>query len=286
MTTMELLKEYQDELIRQDKSDNTISSYMLDLKGFIKWYQGTTDEGIEKLIALDLKDYRVYLMTNGAKVATVNRKIASINKFVEWLNVRGVLDKRLKLKQIKRSSSEQQFKGLESKELKMLRKEVHRSGNKRDILMFELLINTGIRVSELCDIKLSTIEISERKGILSIIGKGMKQRTVALNKDVRDAYEDYMKIRPASASEFLLIGQRGQLTRNGVFKTLKKYADRIGVEVSPHSLRHSLARHLLEEGIDITTVQGILGHERLETTAIYTKSTQEKMNKVLEDMNW
>jgi len=226
------------------------------------------------------------LITNGAKVATINRKIASINKFVEWLNVRGVLDKQLKLKQIKRSASEQQFKGLDSRELKALRKEVHRNSNNRDIFMFELLINTGIRVSELCDIKFDSIEVSERKGILSIIGKGMKQRTVALNKDVRDAFEDYMNVRPVTKSDYLFMGQRGQLTRNGVFKTLKKYADRVGVEVSPHCLRHSLARHLLESGTDITTVQGILGHERLETTAIYTKSTQEKMNKVLESMNW
>lgn len=286
MTTSELLQEYKDELIRQDKSDNTVASYLLDIRSFIKWYEESTSEGLEKLIALDLKDYRGFLMTNGAKVATVNRKIASINKFVEWLNVRGVLDKQLKLKQIKRSASEQQFKGLDSRELKALRKEVHRNGNKRDILMFELLINTGIRVSELCDIKLNSIEVSERKGTLSIIGKGMKQRTVALNKDVRDAYEDYMKVRPVTSSDYLFVGQRGQLTRNGVFKTLKKYADRVGVEVSPHCLRHSLARHLLESGTDITTVQGILGHERLETTAIYTKSTQEKMNEVLESVNW
>ncbi len=286
MTTNELLQQYQDELIRQDKSDNTIASYMLDLKSFIKWYEESTNEGIEKLIALDLKDYRGFLMANGAKVATVNRKVASINKYVEWLNVRGVLDKQLKLKQIKRSASEQQFKGLDSKELKALRKEVHRNGNKRDIFMFELLINTGIRVSELCDIKFDSIEVSERKGTLSIIGKGMKQRTVALNKDVRDAYEDYIKARPVTSCDYLFVGQRGQLTRNGVFKTLKKYADRVGVEVSPHCLRHSLARHLLESGTDITTVQGILGHERLETTAIYTKSTQEKMNQVLETVNW
>lgn len=286
METNELLKEYQDELIRQDKSDNTIASYMLDLKAFIKWYGESTGEGIEKLIALDLKDYRGFLMTNGVKVSTVNRKIASINKFLEWLNTKGILDKQLKLKQIKRSTSEQQFKGLDSKELKALRKEVHRNGNKRDIFMFELLINTGIRVSELCDIKLNSIEISERKGILSIIGKGMKQRTVALNKDVREAYEEYMKVRPSTNSDYLFVGQRGQLTRNGVFKTLKKYAERVGIEVSPHCLRHSLARHLLESGTDITTVQAILGHERLETTAIYTKSTQQKINEVLESVNW
>ncbi len=281
----ELIKEYQDELIRQDKSDNTISSYLLDIKAFIKWYQESTNEGIEKLIALDLKDYRSFLVTNGAKVATVNRKIASINKFVEWLNVEGYLEKQFKLKQIKQTS-QQQFKGLEPKDLKSLRKEIHRNGNKRDILIFEILINTGIRVSELCNIKLRDIEVSERKGQLSIVGKGMKQRVVALNKNVRDAFEDFMKVRPKTDSEFLLIGQRGQLTRNGVFKTLKKYADRVGIEVSPHCLRHSLARYLLESGSDITTVQGILGHERLETTAIYTKTTQKRMDEDLENLNW
>lgn len=281
----ELIKEYQDELIRQDKSDNTISSYLLDMKAFIKWYQESTNEGIEKLIALDLKDYRGYLVTNGAKVATVNRKIASINKFVEWLNVEGYLEKQFKLKQIKQTT-QQHFKGLEIKDLKSLRKEIHRNGNKRDILMFEILINTGIRVSELCNLKLRDIEVSERKGQLSIVGKGIKQRVVALNKNVRDAFEDFMKVRPKTDSEYLLIGQRGQLTRNGVFKTLKKYADRVGIEVSPHCLRHSLARYLLESGSDITTVQGILGHERLETTAIYTKTIQKRMDEDLENLNW
>ncbi|HBV88084.1 MAG TPA: recombinase XerC [Desulfosporosinus sp.] len=282
----ELLNDFRNELLREDKSENTVASYISDINSFLSWYEGSTSEGIEKLIALDLKDYRSYLLGNrSAKVATVNRKVASINKFMDWLHNEGHLQKSLKLKQVKQNTP-QEFKGLSEREVKTLRKEVHRNGNKRDILIIELLLNTGLRVSELCNIRIGDIEASERKGRIKVMGKGMKERVLQLNKEVREAIEEYLQVRPKMDCDCLFVGQRGGLTRNGVFKSIKKYADRIGIEVSPHTLRHTLARKLLESGSDITTVQGILGHERLETTAIYTKTTQDKMDRDLEGLNW
>ncbi len=106
-------------------------------------------------------------------------------------------------------------------------------------------------------------------------GKGDKDRTVPLNHDVRQALSAYLAVRPTANTDFLLIGQRGQpLQSDAVQLIVRKYARRAGLsEVTPHILRHSFAKQVLDAGADLATVSRLLGHERLETTAIYTQPT-------------
>jgi site-specific recombinase XerD len=157
-----------------------------------------------------------------------------------------------------------------------LLREAERHGNKRNLAILQLLRHTGLRVGELCNLRLGDVTISERKGeVLVRGGKGTKDRTIPLNNDVRRAVEAYKQVRPRVADDRLFVGQRGQPLRpQGVQLVVRKYARRAGLpEVTPHVLRHTFAKHVLDAGEDLATVQRLLGHERLETTAIYTQPT-------------
>ncbi|MDQ5851425.1 MAG: tyrosine-type recombinase/integrase [Chloroflexota bacterium] len=167
-------------------------------------------------------------------------------------------------------------KSLPKRDLDRLLRAAEQDGNKRNLAILLTLRHTGLRVGELCNLRLSDIAISERKGSLVVrSGKGDKDRTVPLNNDVRQALSAYVAVRPAASTDFLFIGQRGQpLQSDAVQLIVRKYARRAGLsEVTPHILRHSFAKQVLDAGADLATVSRLLGHERLETTAIYTQPT-------------
>jgi site-specific recombinase XerD len=134
-------------------------------------------------------------------------------------------------------------RSLSEKDFFRLRRSFYKGNNERDIAIFEVLANTGIRVSELCSLKLSDVQISERKGKLIVrCGKGQKYREVPLNSDARKALNEYLKSRADENDERLSLGERGPLTPLGVFRIIKKYARDAGVEVSPYQVRHTFAR--------------------------------------------
>jgi site-specific recombinase XerD len=146
-----------------------------------------------------------------------------------------------------------------------------RAGNKRDQAILATLRHTGLRVSELCSLKVESLQLAERKGQLQVWGKSTKQRVVPLNLDERKALEAYLQVRPKLDSSYLFLGQRGNgLTAKGAADIVRKYTYQAGLQdVSPHTLRHSFGKHALDAGVDLVTVSTLLGHQRLETTAIY-----------------
>ncbi|MBE2931295.1 tyrosine-type recombinase/integrase [Anoxybacillus flavithermus] len=281
---MELLKRYEQYLINEGKSQKTIEAYLRDIHLFLEWYNKQTDHGIETLQQFELNDYRKELERTGT-IKTANRKISSVNRFVDWLYEQGIIKEKLHVKSIK-DMTPLEFKGLDESVEKKLRKEIYLAGNKLHICIFELLRNTGIRVSELCNIELEHITISEKKGILRVRGKGDQWRTVHLNKTAREAIEEYLKVRPKNKGNKLLIGQRGALKRNAIDIILKQYGKKIGVNVSAHMLRHSLAYKLINNpSVAITTIQSILGHRHLSTVAIYTQTKQKDQEEALESID-
>ncbi len=269
----------------EERSKNTIGCYIRDSKVFIDWYSRRTDCGLDKLIELDAIEYKKHLLNTNESVVTANRKIASINAFCKWLYESGTTPAEVSIKAVKNRDA-RQYKGLEERDLRRLRAEIHRNRNQMHICIIELLLGTGLRVSELCNIRLRDIDISERKGSIKVIGKGNVNRTIPLNKDVRKAIQDYLAVRPADENDFLLIGQRGALKRNAINLILEKYGDRVSVEVTPHSLRHTLGYKLVKEGTAITTIQQILGHDNIMTTNLYTVTTEQDMSESLEALEW
>lgn len=272
-------------LKNEERSQNTISCYIRDSKVFIGWYSSRTACGFDKLIELDAIEYKKYLLNTNQSVITANRKIASINALCKWLYETGITPIEINIKAIKNRDG-RQYKGLDERSLRKLRAEIHRNRNPLHICIIEILLATGLRVSELCNIRLRDVEISERKGSLRVIGKGSVNRTLPLNKDARKAIQDYLAVRPADESELLLIGQRGALKRNAINLILEKYGKRVGVEVTPHKIRHSLGYKLVKKHIPITTIQEILGHDNIMTTNLYTVTTEQDKVDALEALEW
>lgn len=269
----------------EERSKNTIGCYIRDSKVFINWYNSRTDCGLDKLIELDAIEYKKHLLNTNESVVTANRKIASINALCKWLYESGTTPTEVSIKAVKNRDA-RQYKGLEERDLRRLRAEIHRNRNQMHICIIEVLLGTGLRVSELCNIRLRDIDITERKGTIRVIGKGNVNRTIPLNKDVRKAIQDYLAVRPTDESDFLLLGQRGALKRNAINLILEKYGDRVSVEVTPHSLRHTLGYKLVKEGTAITTIQQILGHDNIMTTNLYTVTTEQDMSDSLEALEW
>jgi integrase/recombinase XerC len=267
------------DLHRQDAAPATVRSYAADLQAFARWFPDTSGEpfAAAAVTPTDLREYRGFLRTVEHKqAATINRRLAALRKFFVWAKGVGKIAE-LPTEQVKGvPAAPRTPKALAKREVDRLIREAERHGNKRNLAIVQLLRHTGLRVGELCNLRLGDVAISERKGeVLVRGGKGNKDRTIPLNNDVRRAVEAYKEVRPPVAGDHLFVGQRGQPLRpQGVQIVVAKYAQRAGLpEVTPHVLRHTFAKHVLDAGEDLATVQRLLGHERLETTAIYTQPT-------------
>lgn len=273
------IDEFVAELHRQDASPATVRNYAADLRAFARWFPASSGEpfAARAVTPTDLREYRGYLRAVEQKqAATINRRLAALRKFFVWAKGAGKITE-LPTDQVKGvPAAPRTPKALGKREVDRLIREAERHGDKRNIAIVQLLRHTGLRVGELCNLRLGDIAISARKGeVLVRAGKGNKDRTVPLNNDARRALEAYQGVRPRGTGDHLFVGQRGQpLKPQGVQIVVQKYAHRAGLpEVTPHVLRHTFAKQVLDAGEDLATVQRLLGHERLETTAIYTHPT-------------
>lgn len=287
---MKLLEEFQASLQREDVSPATVQSYISDIKLFIKWLEESSGMEFKPdlLNDFEIMQYRTHLVAiKRYKPSTVNRKLSAIEKFCRFLIANGLIDKNPAegIKQIKDETKKSPPKSLSEQEINRLRRIVHRLGKKKDIAILELLLNSGIRVSELCNLKVSDIDISERKGSIKVLGKGIKFREVPLNMDARKYIKEYLDSRPKGSTDYLFLSQKTgtKLTRTAVFEIIKKYGELAGIKISPHILRHSFATiSLRKKKVDIRMLQDILGHKSLDTTARYTKPTMEDKQKAIE----
>ena len=267
------------ELQRQEVAPKTVASYRSDLLGFAHWFADSTGEVMvtSAVTPTDIREYRAHLRTvQRRQAATVNRRLAALRRFFAWAKATRRI-REVPTDGVKGVPSVPLIpKSLPKRDLDRLLRAAEQDGNKRNLGIVLTLRHTGLRVGELCNLHLGDITISERKGSLVVrSGKGDKDRTVPLNNDVRQALSAYLAIRPAASTDFLFIGQRGQpLQSDAVQLIVRKYARRAGLRaVTPHILRHSFAKQVLDAGADLATVSRLLGHARLETTAIYTQPT-------------
>jgi site-specific recombinase XerD len=223
-------------------------------------------------------------MWNAGAPATITRRLAALRKFCQWAISQDLLSENPAdgVKGI--ASIPRAPKWLEKRDVDRLLRACERAGNKRDLAILSVLRHTGIRVSELCALQTGDISLSERKGELVVrSGKGAKHRVIPLNLDVRKALAAYIQVRPRLGIPQLFIGQRGnRLTPLGVEKIVRKYGYQAGLqEVTPHTLRHSFGKHSLDAGVDLVTVSTLLGHQRLETTAIYTTPSRRDLEQAV-----
>ena len=282
--------EFEQALVEEGKSPLTVKNYLSDLKHFATWFEGTNGEALapQRITLLDVRAYKSHLMTvRKFKPATVNRRLASLSRYCRWAKKQGLMqndptDEVKGVSQVKAAP-----KALGRLELRRLLREVHKSGVGRDIAIVEVLANTGLRVGELAKLTLDDLELSARKGKLTVrSGKGNKYREVPLNADARRALRAYLGLWPQDGDRALFLGQRGNgLTSSAIWRVVKKYGQRAGLEISPHTLRHTFGTRLVRrKGIDLVTVAAMMGHESLETTAIYTQPSEEDMAEAVETL--
>ncbi|MEL5899712.1 tyrosine-type recombinase/integrase [Clostridium sporogenes] len=283
-----------DYLVRNDKSPGTISTYTTNIKDFIKYYTESYDEEFipENVIMMDLKDYRNYLLNiRRQKASTINNKIAALKEYFFFLKSNEIIKNNPaeNLKKI-RTNKPVAPKSFSDTDFRKIKRYVYKSKKEVWILIFELLSKTGIRVSELINIRLNDITMGERSGNLRVIGKNQKERNVPLHVEVRKAIADYLEVRNKKSitSDYLLLSERkAPFTRSGIFKMLKRWENDTNIKIHPHMFRHHFAIQLLNNpnaNADINTVQYLLGHESIESSAVYLKVREEDLIKSIDSI--
>lgn len=273
------------------KSKNTIDTYTRNTELFIDWFESTYKDDFKgKIILLDCQEYSRYLTDiKKQSINSIKTKLQTLQKFVDFLAANGYMSA-LKVPQ-KKGSSDPKVEVLTVSELRKYIREVQSEGNALNTAVVMLLLNTGIRESELCALELSDIVITERKGFIKIRkGKGDKYREIPLNKDTRYFVTEYLKTRPTNTeSEKVFIGQRGALTRTAIYKIVNKLGEKhIKRNVYPHMLRHQCFTTMAKNpDIDLKTISAIAGHSSVELTAkYYINSSEEEKRNAVENLSF
>lgn len=244
---MDYIKEFNNELERVGKSKNTKESYLKDVRKFIDWFNKTYNKEFAGVIhSQDIDSYSLYLKNMYAyKATTVIRKLNSLKAFNNYL-IQYCGGKDIKFNYLKNGDIiKQNNKILTEQELMKLKDTIYRKDNKRDIVIYEILLNTGISVSELINISLDDIVINndsedKKSYIMTKDGKGNPPKEIKLNSITQKAILDYLAVRPIyKGSKKLLLGQRGPITRYTIVKILHEYSKQAEIQpVSPQMLRY------------------------------------------------
>ena len=269
---------------------NTVKAYGTDLDQFLQWFETV---GPKRLEAVSLKTFAAYLerlRERGLAATTVHRHLVSLKVFFRYLVLEGVLKESV----ADQLSSPKLWQHLPTVLSPARVNELLNAPNGedrwplRDQALLALLYATGCRASEVSNLRVRDVSLDE--GYCRCIGKGNKERMVSLNPIAITAIRKYLETeRPLLArkgdAETLLLSARGRgMSRMMVWHLVKKYAQRIGAsaEVSPHTLRHSFATHMLAGGAEIRALQELLGHASIATTQIYTHVEHSRLKSVHE----
>ena len=266
------LKDYEYYLkIECAMSPNTVASYISDLTAFFS----AVGKEPKDVVPEDIISY--FAETTALSKRSQARVLSSLHSFYKWMIMEGEMTDNPSdaIEAPKLGKYLPAVLSVEEVERLIAAVDLDSAFGKRDRAMLETLYGLGLRVSELISLRISSIWTEQ--GFVSVIGKGDKQRLVPLGGMARDAIRDYLEVRGPAAdresSDILFLNRFGRaLTRIAVFKMIKAYAVKAGIskEISPHTLRHSFATHLIENGADLRAVQEMLGHESILTTEIYT----------------
>lgn len=274
--------------VEKGLAKNTLLSYNRDLHSFCTYLRQNKVENFQEVKRGQITDYLNTLQKAGKATSTRSRNLASIRSFFHYLFQEKEVDVD--------PTAELQSPRLEKKLPRIL--SAHEVGllleqpnelqvtGMRDKAMLEVIYASGVRVSELTSLDLGDINLEA--GFLRCSGKGTKERLVPLGSQAVREVKNYLngsrpKLVRQSSETSLFVNQHGKrLTRQGFWKILKKYARQAGIkkEITPHTLRHSFATHLLENGADLRSVQEMLGHADISTTQIYTQISKHQLKDV------
>lgn len=272
-------------------SNHTINAYQRDLEQCSAFFYKTFEiESEQEVEHTHIRSWMVELMNEGVSAKTINRKLASIKSYYKFLQKRAELQVNPTLKVLAPKIAKRLPATVEEKRLELLFSIVEFGEGfvgARDRLMMEMLYATGMRRSELIHLKVG--DIDQAQGTMKVLGKGNKERIIPFGKYLIIYLERYQleraKIEKVIGVDFLFLTEKGKkLYPKLVYNTVKKYLSMVTTadKKSPHTLRHSFATHLLNNGADLNAVKELLGHSSLAATQVYTHNSIERLKAVYE----
>ena len=275
-------------IIEKGLSKNTIQSYESDIYQLYQWNISQNKKRITEIKKFDTSQYVSYLFSQNLKSTSVNRKISSLKTFFNFLLKKKLIksnpfaDQIMPKKPIslpKSISEDDVVKLLDAPKADSLI-------GLRDRAMLELLYASGVRISELVNIKFSDLDLE--RNIIKVFGKGSKERLVPFGEDAAQSISAYIderkKNKDIASIKYIFLNNRGsKISRHAFWHRLKEYCFEIGLkhDISPHTLRHAFATHLLNRGADLRSVQVLLGHSDLSTTQIYTHIAKQRLSELV-----
>ena len=283
-----------------DLSAVTIRNYLGDVRLFILWYEKEWSAGDDVAAPFSptlvttptLTRYRDYLQENKAlKPATINRYLISLKRYFDWALAgdRPDLDPARPIKLVDQVLRPPRH--LSDKEEADLVAAAERAGKLRDVTLIILMLHTGLRVGEVCQLRWEDVTLNERSGLIKVRGKGNKYRHVPLNATVRRVlsnYQEWLGLQDKSIQGAVFASQRtgDALTPRGVRFVIDKYALRAGVDhLRPHDLRHRFGYRMAEK-VPLHRLAQIMGHASLDTTTLYIRGTQHDLQQAVESIAW
>ena len=288
MQNAEVIEIFEKYLVNDKKaSANTLSSYMRDIRKYCDYLEIHTEETIVSASEDDVHEYIDYLRASGKSVATVSRNIASLKCLYTHLCIKQIVKVNPAMKLVPDKGAQKLPQILTSKEVELLLDQPQCIDAKgyRDKAMLELLYATGIRVTELIDLNIGDVNLNA--GVVRCQSRN-RERFIPLYPAAVKAVSEYITlVRPQMIAtpdeQSLFVNVSGErMSRQGFWKIIKFYQKKAGIEkdITPHTLRHSFAAHLLENGADIHAIQEMLGHADISSTQIYSQLVKKQLKDV------
>ena len=285
----ELLDEFSDSLWLEDGlSRNTLESYCNDLRQFGVWLEKSSSINLIDARHSDLLDFLAYKVSIKVKANTTSRELSSLKRFYRFLLRQGKIQADPSLNISAPKLPRNLPYNLTEKDVEVLLKtpDVKQPIGLRDRTMLEVLYASGLRVSELVNLKVAQVSLST--GVVRVMGKGGKERLAPLGEEALSWIDCYMvearlKLLGEKVSEALFVTTRGSaMTRQAFWHLIRRHAIQAGISkpLSPHTLRHAFATHLLNHGADLRVVQLLLGHSDISTTQIYTHVASARLKQL------
>ena len=271
--------------IEKRQSWNTVVAYRHDINRFISYF---SNKELGAITASDVRSFLIDLRNKGQTPSTVARCLSSVKSFYSYLfTEKIILENPTEIIESSRSWRKlPHIMSIDEVNTLMQAPDIQTPVGLRDLAMLELLYATGLRVSELISVKMSAVDLDV--GYIRSLGKGSKERIIPMGDEARIAIENYILnsrltlLNGKKSDDLFLTGRGVAMTRQSFWKILKRYVIKVGIvsKVSPHTLRHAFATHLLERGADLRSVQKMLGHSDISTTQIYTHVLQERLHEI------
>lgn len=271
------LEEFEEYLFEEEKSENTIKSYIKDIKQFLEIINKNENDINKK----DIIVFKKVLRDKRISTLTINRKLTSVNRYIKFLNNKKGLKIIADVKKEKVQSSKYLKEILSKTDYKRMVGAAERANDKRAVALFKCLYLTGMRISEV--LQLEPKDINKNKVLIR--GKGNKERRIIIPSELTNAFSEYIETRKNTGDK-LFTGKDGNLSRQGAHYIIKKYARLAKVKLSKahaHAFRHLYGiLGIRERGLTMDEVADLLGHTDINTTRIYTRITEEELVKIVD----